>query len=56
MQASSTEDEMTSLRDQLSQTSLSVGQLKKVLACKSVECDHNSRRADQYESEVSTVF
>lgn len=49
------QEEMTSLRQQLSDTSLCVSQLRKALSCKNVECDHSSRRADQYEAEVKRL-
>ena len=52
---SESHEEVSSLREQLSESAFCVGQLKKVLSCKSVECEHSGRRADQYEAEVKRL-
>lgn len=49
------QEELTSLQEQLSDAILCLGQLKKTLTCKTVECEHSSRRADQYEVEVKRL-
>ncbi|KAF2345687.1 hypothetical protein FHG87_023557 [Trinorchestia longiramus] len=49
------QNELTSLREQVSELNLYVSQYKKALSCKTVECDHSCRRAEHYEVEVKRL-